>query len=86
MNRKVLGYRIFVALAIMIIGCGLFLTSSVVNIGDAALTAIRVAPPAPVFDNAKRLAELAARRKHVAETIGPNSILILFANRLRAAR
>src|SRR2546423_7614696 len=79
MNRKVLGYRTFVAVAIMMVGCGLFLKSSVVNISDAAFTAIRVAPPAPVFDNAQRLAELAARRKRVAETIGPNSILILFS-------
>jgi len=40
--------------------------------------AIRVTPPAPVFDDAKRLAELAARRKRVADSIGPKSILIMF--------
>lgn len=41
--------------------------------------AIRVTPPAPVFDDAKRLEELAARRKHVAETIGPKAVLVLFS-------
>src|SRR5215510_13140257 len=40
--------------------------------------AIRITPPAPVFDDAKRLEELAARRKKVADTIGPKSMLILF--------
>lgn len=45
----------------------------------AASTAIRIAPPAPVFDNLKRLQELAARRKHVAEAIGPKAILVLFS-------
>jgi Xaa-Pro aminopeptidase len=40
--------------------------------------AIRITPPAPVFDDAKRLEELAARRKKVAESIGSKSMLILF--------
>lgn len=40
---------------------------------------IRLTPPAPVFDEAKRLEELAARRKRVAETIGSKSILVLFS-------
>ncbi len=41
--------------------------------------AIRVTPPAPVFDDAKRLDELAARRKRVADAIGPKAILVLFS-------
>ena len=41
--------------------------------------AIRMTPPAPVFDNAKRLEELAARRKQVADTIGKNSMMVLFS-------
>src|SRR5205823_6476831 len=40
---------------------------------------IRLTPPAPVFDDAKRLEELAARRKQVADTIGPKSMLVLFS-------
>jgi Xaa-Pro aminopeptidase len=41
--------------------------------------AIRITPPAPVFEDAKRLDELAARRKHVGETIGPKAMLVLFS-------
>src|SRR5207253_1121339 len=40
---------------------------------------IRITPPAPVFEDAKRLDELAARRKRVAETIGPKAILVMFS-------
>lgn len=40
---------------------------------------IRITPPAPVFDEAKRLEELAARRKRVAEAIGPKGLLIMFS-------
>ena len=45
----------------------------------AAPPAIRITPPAPVFEDAKRLDELAARRKRVAETVGPKAILIMFS-------
>src|ERR1041385_4594484 len=40
---------------------------------------VRVTPPAPVFDDGKRLAELAARRKQVADKLGMNSLLVLFS-------
>ncbi len=40
---------------------------------------IRLTPPAPVFDEAKRLEELAARRKRIAEAIGPKGLLIMFS-------
>ncbi len=42
-------------------------------------TAVRVAPSAPVFDETKRLDELAARRKRVADAIGPKSLLVMFS-------
>jgi Xaa-Pro aminopeptidase len=44
---------------------------------------IRVAPPAPVFDEKERLAELAQRRARVAQSIGPKSLLILFSTEPR---
>jgi Xaa-Pro aminopeptidase len=51
---------------------------------DKALPpAIRVAPPAPVFDDGERLAELAARRARVAEKLGPNGVLVLFSTEPR---
>ena len=46
-------------------------------------TVVRVTPPAPVFDDAKRLSELAARRKHVADAIGPKALLVLFSTEPR---
>ena len=44
---------------------------------------VRVTPPAPVFDDKERLAELAQRRDRVAQAIGPQSFLILFSTEPR---
>src|SRR5688572_1568358 len=50
------------------------------NNEDKARSAIiRTTPPAPVFDEKERLAELAQRRAKVAQTIGPSAVLILFS-------
>lgn len=40
---------------------------------------IREAPPAPVFKDEERVAELRARRERVAQKLGPNSILVMFS-------
>ncbi len=44
-----------------------------------AAPAIRVAPPAPVFDERERQTELMSRRQRAAQKIGPQSIMILFS-------
>ena len=44
---------------------------------------IRVAPPAPVFDPKQRVAELTQRRERVAQSIGPQSMLVLFSTEPR---
>jgi len=44
---------------------------------------IRVAPPAPVFDEKERLAELAQRRARVTQAVGPKAMLILFSTEPR---
>src|SRR5438270_1295045 len=79
MTRRLLPVLITTALAV--------LAAWPLSIGNAANapepTAIRVTPPAPVFDDAKRLNELASRRKHVADAIGPKAILILFGTEPR---
>jgi Xaa-Pro aminopeptidase len=49
----------------------------------AAAAAIRVTPPAPVFDAQARLAELAARRARVANEVGKQSLLVLFSGEPR---
>ena len=45
--------------------------------------AIKVAPPAPVFDERERLAELANRRARVAAKIGQRAMLVLFSTEPR---
>jgi Xaa-Pro aminopeptidase len=49
----------------------------------AAAAAIRVTPPAPIFDDAARLAELSARRARVAKELGAQSMLVLFSGEPR---
>ncbi|MDT7779836.1 MAG: Xaa-Pro aminopeptidase [Acidobacteriota bacterium] len=44
---------------------------------------IRETPPAPVVKDDERVAELRARREHVAGKIGPNSVLIMFSGEPR---
>ena len=44
---------------------------------------IRITPPAPVFDQKERLAELASRRARVAAAIGPKAVMILFSTEPR---
>jgi len=49
----------------------------------AKSSVIRIAPPAPVFGEEARLAELASRRSRVAQSIGEKGILILFSTEPR---
>lgn len=44
---------------------------------------IRLTPPAPVFDDKERVAELIQRRERVAKSIGPQSFMILFSTEPR---
>ncbi len=62
-----------------------FSSSSASTGGDKekASPVIRVAPPAPVFNQAERLAELATRRQRVAEKIGAGGMLVLFSTEPR---
>lgn len=54
------------------------------HFGESAKSSvIRMAPPAPVFDEKTRLAELASRRARVAQAIGAKGILILFSTEPR---
>ena len=49
----------------------------------AVLSNIRLTPPAPVFDDKERVAELLQRRDRVAKSIGPQSFMILFSTEPR---
>ncbi len=58
-------------------------TATPENEKEKASSVIRVAPPAPVFDQTARLNELASRRQRVAEKVGPGGILVLFSTEPR---
>src|SRR5882672_8518318 len=49
----------------------------------AKSTVIRIAPPAPVFDEKTRITELAERRARVARSVGEKGMLILFSTEPR---
>src|SRR5215217_2742023 len=44
---------------------------------------IRLTPPAPVFDDTERIAELEQRRERVAQSVGPQSFMILISTEPR---
>ena len=44
---------------------------------------IRITPPAPTFDDKERVAELMQRRERVAQSVGPQSFVILFSTEPR---
>ena len=75
--------RIYAA-GLLAIALGLVAASSSIqgtgaHVDVPSPNAIRITPPAPVFDQARRLEELAARRKRVAEAIGSKAIMVLFS-------
>ena len=54
-------------------------SGAVAPVSAAEPPVIREAPPAPVFKDEERHAELRARRERVAAKLGPNSLLVLFS-------
>lgn len=70
-------------LLLSLMGGSLTPVNSQNNSTGTAAPAIRVAPPAPVFDDQARVAELAARRARVAREIGNQSLLVLFSGEPR---
>ena len=83
-------YKRPVSFGLSVVLCVLFLVAGSVppvnsqnGAAGATAAAIRVTPPAPVFDKGARLAELAARRARVAKEIGNQSLLVLFSGEPR---
>ncbi len=75
---------IAVVALISLVAAGTF-TSTATPWGEneKASTVIRVAPPAPVFDQTARLNELASRRQRVAEKVGASGIMVLLSTEPR---
>ena len=69
--------------------CALFILLSPVSDSARAKTEpaapsnIRITPPAPIFDDKERVAELKQRRERVAQSVGPQSLLVLFSTEPR---
>ena len=80
MKRRILSALITIALLSVIL---VPISHATVAANAPEPPAIRITPPAPVFDDATRLEELAARRKKVANAIGAKSMLILFGTEPR---
>ncbi len=85
MNSNRTRRQLTAAFALISLLAAVTFTSSATVEGDKekASTVIQVAPPAPVFDQAARLGELASRRQRVAEKVGQNGILVLFSTEPR---
>jgi Xaa-Pro aminopeptidase len=77
--------RLIILMALVSLMVAATFSSSASRGGDKEKTSsvIRVAPPAPVFDQSARLSELASRRQRVAEKIGMGSVLVLFSTEPR---
>lgn len=78
--------RVVLAASVVCLTLSASLTLSpgaVAEIEKRTPSVVRITPPAPVFDNKERLAELVTRRSRVAQAIGPNSLLILFSTEPR---
>ena len=80
MTKKRTHQVLFFLIAFLAITCQwLPSTKAVVAEPQQNRSPIRVTPPAPVFDQKARLAELAQRRASVAQAMGSKGMLILFS-------
>jgi Xaa-Pro aminopeptidase len=79
-NRSISKLAPCVALLVMLFSLSLLRAAARVGDDENKLAGvIRPAPPAPVFDEKERHAELAQRRARVAQAIGSKGLLILFS-------
>jgi Xaa-Pro aminopeptidase len=77
-------HRLILAIVIVAVSCAASLVLAQARLLDTRNPIrLRVAPPAPVFDDRARLAELAQRRSRVAQKIGAKAMLILFSTEPR---
>ena len=79
MRRRFRTLKLFLIAAVAVAASALALSRVSAGTEPPEPAAIRLTPPAPVFDDAMRLDELAARRKQVAGSIGPKAMLVLFS-------
>ena len=83
--RKSITTRVFFALLALSISLAMFSPAIAVRARSerSAPSNIRITPPAPAFDDKERVAELMQRRERVAQSVGPQSFMILFSTEPR---
>ncbi|HJZ81441.1 MAG TPA: aminopeptidase P family protein [Pyrinomonadaceae bacterium] len=82
-RRTIISFVCLAVLSMAVLAGAPALRNARAGIDTPPPSAIRLTPPAPVFEQAKRLDELAARRKRVAEAIGSKAMLVLFSTEPR---
>jgi Xaa-Pro aminopeptidase len=83
--RKSITTRVIFALLALCISLAMLSPAVGVRAGNesSAPSNIRITPPAPAFDDKERVAELMQRRERVAQSVGPQSFIILFSTEPR---
>ncbi len=83
--RKSITTRVFFALLALCISLAMLSPAIAVRAGSerSVPSNIRITPPAPAFDDKERVAELMQRRERVAQSVGPQSFVILFSTEPR---
>jgi Xaa-Pro aminopeptidase len=81
--RKLKATRVFFALFAVSMALAVLSPAGLAIRGTSIPSNIRITPPAPTFDNKERVAELMQRRERVAQSVGPQSFMILFSTEPR---
>ena len=81
--RKLKTTRVLFALLAVFIALAVLSPAGLAVRGTSAPSNIRITPPAPTFDDKERVAELMQRRERVAQSVGPQSFMILFSTEPR---
>lgn len=81
--RKLKATRVFFALFAVLTALAVLSPAGLAVRGTSTPSNIRITPPAPSFDDKERVAELMQRRERVAQSVGPQSFMILFSTEPR---
>ncbi|HEV8203254.1 MAG TPA: aminopeptidase P family protein [Pyrinomonadaceae bacterium] len=81
--RKLKTIRVLFALLAVLMAFAVLSPAGLAVRGTSIPSNIRITPPAPTFDDKERVAELMQRRERVAQSVGPQSFMILFSTEPR---
>src|ERR1041384_2884871 len=81
--RKLKTTRVLFALLAVLMAVAVLSPVGLAVRGTGIPSNIRITPPAPTFNDKERVAELMQRRERVAQSVGPQSFMILFSTEPR---